>query len=60
MLTKEQKSHLKSFNIDVDNLSFEDIIDEVIKLLYLYSSASAFNEQDFLRREIKRLLKPNN
>lgn len=54
MLTKEQKSHLKSFNIDVDNLSFEDIIDEVIKLLYLYSSASAFNEQDFLRREIKR------
>lgn len=60
MLTEEQKQHTRELGIDVDNLTESEAIDELLKHAHLLALSAEFIEKDFLKREIKRVLKPSN
>lgn len=60
MLNVEQIEHIKAFGIDTENLTESECIDELLKLAHLYALSAEFTEKDFLKREIKRVLKPSN
>lgn len=58
--TKKHLKEFEKFGIDVENKTYQECVDEAIKLMYLYFDIAQYNEEDFLRREIKRALKPSN
>ena len=60
MLTKEQVYYIKELGIDTDNLTESESIDELLKTAHHLSLSAEFTEKDFLKREIKRVLKPSN
>ncbi len=60
MLTAEQKQHIKDFGIDVEHLTDSECVDELLKRAHLLAISSEFTDKEFLRREIARVLKPNN
>lgn len=60
MLTEEQKQYTRELGIDVDNLTESEAIDELLKHAHLLALSAEFTEKDFLKREIKRVLKPSN
>lgn len=60
MLNKEQLKDIKELGIDVDNLTESEAIDELLKHAHLLALSAEFTEKDFLKREIKRVLKPSN
>ena len=60
MLTTEQKQFTRELGIDVDNLTESESIDELLKTAHLLALSAEFTEKDFLKREIKRVLKPSN
>ena len=59
MLTTEQKQFTRELGIDVDNLTESEAIDELLKHAHLLALSAEFTEKDFLKREIKRVLKPD-
>lgn len=60
MLTKEQIEYAEELGIYPKHLTESEFIDELLKQAHLLALSAEFNEKDFLRREIKRSLKPNN
>lgn len=58
--TTKHLKEFKKFGIDIDNKTYQECVDEAIELMHLYSEVAEYNETDFLRREIKRALKPSN
>ena len=60
MLTKEQIGYIKELGIDADQLTESESIDELLKTAHLLALLAEFTEKDFLKREIKRVLKPSN
>ena len=60
MLTKEQIGYIKELGIDADHLTESEAIDELLKHAHLLALSAEFTEKDFLKREIKRVLKPSN
>ena len=60
MLTAEQKQYTRELGIDVDHLTESEAIDELLKHAHLLALSAEFTEKDFLKREIARVLKPNN
>jgi len=59
MLSVKQIQNIKELGVDVDNLTPDDIIDELIKRAYLLALSAEWSDKEFLRREIVRVLKPN-
>ena len=60
MLTKKQIGYIKELGIDADQLTESESIDELLKTAHLLALSAEFTEKDFLKREIKRVLKPSN
>ena len=60
MLSREQIQYIKELGIDADQLTESESIDELLKTAHLLALSAEFTEKDFLKREIKRVLKPSN
>ena len=60
MLSREQIGYIKELGIDADQLTESESIDELLKTAHLLALSAEFTEKDFLKREIKRVLKPSN
>lgn len=60
MLSIEQIKHFKDFGIDIEHLTESEAIDELLKRAHLLALSSEFTDKEYLRREILRVLKPNN
>ena len=60
MSTKEQIVYIKELGIDADHLTESESIDELLKTAHLLALSAEFTEKDFLKREIKKVLKPSN
>lgn len=60
MLTKEQIKRFKDFGIGIEHLTESEATDELLKRVHLLALSSEFTDKEYLRREILRVLKPNN